>query len=1173
MVCNKVSGAGTGYVLLVGMLLSGSPALALNGCNAYMVGMHDYNDTVRQIMTVNGEARGWMLVMQSLDGYGGGQNAEVVAAANAGFGVVTRLHWGYGTTGTLPWNTLYDTFAQRAATFIQTHMPYCKVYHIGNEPTLCGEWPGGGAADGCCNCQNNTCYDVREKITVERYADCYRRVYNACVARGITGFRLAPAPTGTWAGDFRCPQHTFDTYDYVCYETRMYELIPHSMIGALTFHPKTSEHVTSQITSNEIFPAGAVFGCNHNQTVRRYFREYRDRLDNIPSDLRDRPIFLTELNPHNGGWTNNNNGYVVAALNELALWNSTSADRKITALMLYRWDDGVDLWDIHSRPQVHNDLRQAVLNGQTSNGLSICGNIPPTSTPTPDPGCTHTECFSTLPSWDSLWNRDADATWTSVAGGHEGNALQASISASGSSARVRWYAVSPNTTYTIRIRMRTTAVWTACFWMETGFRLGNHTAQDFDQSPASWTFVKKFDGDCGSYENGNTTWLAYETSVNTGSSTAISIGYKMGSAAVGTFVGQWDSLDLVPAGSQPTSTPTRTATRTPTFTNTVPGPTSTPTVPGPTNTPPSGDIVNEPFTTMPAWTSTYDAGWGSAGAWAIASGGQAGTFLQGSRSTQGSSARVSVYTVPANTNITVAAYLRCPSHAGEYWMEFGYRLGANTAQNFDDNVSAWTLVKKFDNTGSNENGNGNTWTLYSAQLNTGSNTQISIGYKLGSFLGAAPTTGWDSLRVYGTGSPQPTATPALTQPGPTNTPPAGDLIFEPFDTMPSWSSTFSAGWGSDAAWSIAAGGQTGTHLNSARDTQGSAARVMVYTVPPNSPLTLSVYMRCPSFGGNYWMEFGYRLGAFTAQDFDSNPVQWTLVRKFDNTGSYENGNGNTWTLYSAAFNTGTSTQLSVGFKLGSYLGAGPTVGWDTLRVTGSGSVVTGTPTPSWTPTVPSTATFTPTRTSTPLVLNDADGDGIDDALEGYPPSAGQSNRYLADSDNDSLGDGVEDQNRNGARDPGETYTRYQDSDADQLQDGIEVLFLRSDPLNPASPGTFVDADGDGLPSTIDLNDANPDTDGDFYSDGYEAVTLGLLAAYDNFTKPPLGDVTRDGFASNVDALAVQALFLSLVGPQTLATSNSDVNCDGFVTNVDALIIQSFFLRVLLRLPLCSISAP
>jgi hypothetical protein len=56
-----------------------------------------------------------------------------------------------------------------------------------------------------------------------------------------------------------------------------------------------------------------------------------------------------------------------------------------------------------------------------------------------------------------------------------------------------------------------------------------------------------------------------------------------------------------------------------------------------------------------------------------------------------------------------------------------------------------------------------------------------------------------------------------------------------------------------------------------------------------------------------------------------------MIKKFDSYGG-QNGNGNNWTQYSVNVNTGSNTQVSIGYKLGSSGGGGPTVGWDTLRI-------------------------------------------------------------------------------------------------------------------------------------------------------------------------------------------------------------------------------------------------
>lgn len=205
--------------------------------------------------------------------------------------------------------------------------------------------------------------------------------------------------------------------------------------------------------------------------------------------------------------------------------------------------------------------------------------------------------------------------------------------------------------------------------------------------------------------------------------------------------------------------------------------------------------------------------------------------------------------------------------------------------------------------------------------------------------------------------------------------------------------------------------------------------------------------------------------------------------------------------------------------------------------------------------------------------SDSDFDGLADPLEGNPPVPGQSNTYLPDSDGDGLIDGLEDANRNGLRDAGETGSRINDSDSDRLEDGIEVGITFTDPLNPTRPGNYLDADQDGLPALdaagamLDPNDHNPDIDGDGYSDGYEAMVLGLSAVGLSSLRPDLGDVFADGQVTNLDALVIQTMLLRLIGYDAHSSNHGDANRDGFISNLDALVISSFFLGITERLPL------
>ncbi len=158
-----------------------------------------------------------------------------------------------------------------------------------------------------------------------------------------------------------------------------------------------------------------------------------------------------------------------------------------------------------------------------------------------------------------------------------------------------------------------------------------------------------------------------------------------------------------------------------------------------------GATVAEDFDGVPSWTSEWNATWGGQASWSAAGGGQAGNHLQATRSNDGSSSKVKVYTLNTNTSYTVSIWMKGASSSTAYWVECAYRLGSHSAQNFDESSGSWTMIQKFSNTGTN--GNGDAWTKYSKTFNSGSNTQISVGFKTGKSGGAGPVARWDTLRV------------------------------------------------------------------------------------------------------------------------------------------------------------------------------------------------------------------------------------------------------------------------------------------------------------------------------------------------------------------------------------------------------------------------------------------
>lgn len=185
--------------------------------------------------------------------------------------------------------------------------------------------------------------------------------------------------------------------------------------------------------------------------------------------------------------------------------------------------------------------------------------------PTPVP-CLLTECFDTLPNWSSTHDDSGAAGWT-VINSQAGKCLQVSRNSPGSSARVLNFPVPPNTPCDLSIYMKTGGTYTACFWAETAYREGTHTAQDFNQNSTAWTMIQKFDGDCGAFPNGQTTWTQYQANNVTFTGTTISVGLKLGCGDTTSVTANWDSLNVAARNVSPTVT--RTATLGPTATATV----------------------------------------------------------------------------------------------------------------------------------------------------------------------------------------------------------------------------------------------------------------------------------------------------------------------------------------------------------------------------------------------------------------------------------------------------------------------------------------------------------------------------------------------------------------------------------------------------------------------------
>lgn len=190
---------------------------------------------------------------------------------------------------------------------------------------------------------------------------------------------------------------------------------------------------------------------------------------------------------------------------------------------------------------------------------------------------------------------------------------------------------------------------------------------------------------------------------------------------------------------------------------------------------------------------------------------------------------------------------------------------------------------------------------------------------------------------------------------------------------------------------------------------------------------------------------------------------------------------------------------------------------------------------------------------------DTDKDGKPDVCESSTPGAADTNLLLPDSDGDGLLDSEEA--------PGActnhpnaivmTDPRKKDTDGDTIPDAIEIRFLHTDPLSASdpAPGSFVDADGDGVPASIDPDDTKADTDGDFYSDWYEMAHG--FSPTDAASFPGLGDVNDSKTVTNVDILKLKQ-YVAIKNPTgTIVPANMDVNLNGTITNTDILRLKQY----------------
>ncbi len=706
------------------------------GESPYLFGLHDPGG--ENHMADKGH-KGWILFTEAI-----GHNAADPTGrdyrpwADQGYGVIVRLNNDYGSGGGIPYQKHYDAFAQRAANFVGAS-PGAHLWIIANEMNWQVEWP---AYEG-----------FEEPTTPTLYAQCYLKVRAKIKSLGGHATdQVMPGPSGTY-GLFQNSQ------DWVSYYVEVLNRIGQGNVDAVVIHTYTHGSNPGFVSDESKFLDPRVSNLHWN------FRAYRDYLAAIPAWSRTLPVYITETD-QNDPWADVNSGWVQAVYREINDWNLAAGTQKIRAVCLYRWQNK-DPWVIEGKWGVINDFRDACGNDYR---WPVSGGTPPPPPPPPPPTGQPDVIVTSLSYSNGLFtctvkNQGTGPTPAGVVIGvgyyvdnvQRGWGTVPGPLAAGASVSVE----TGSGTFTIGNGTHTIMAYADDV---NRFNESNEGNNQLSQSITIGALPPPSQPDVIvtslTYSNGvfgsvvkNQGGAATPAGVTVGVAYWVDGAYRTWGAVAGPLAAGSSATVGTNGGSFVISAGTHTIMAVADDVNRFleaneSNNSLTQSVTVGSGSPGGG---GEAFESIPAWSSTNDASWGTAAAWAVLGGGAAGNYLACGRNTAGSSEKVLVFSVPSNATIEVAVYMRCAATGLSYWMESACRPGNWSAADFDANGGSWTMIKKFDSSGG-QNGNGDAWTRYSLQVATGSATQLSVGFKLGSTNGGGPTVGWDQLQWATSGS-------------------------------------------------------------------------------------------------------------------------------------------------------------------------------------------------------------------------------------------------------------------------------------------------------------------------------------------------------------------------------------------------------------------------------------
>ncbi|MCC6454179.1 MAG: DUF3380 domain-containing protein [Caldilineaceae bacterium] len=261
--------------------------------------------------------------------------------AERGYRVIVRLNNGYKPDGTIPAPSLYESFAQRCATFVAVSQG-CQRWIIGNEPNHEQERPNG------------------QIIRAVDYARCFMLCRNA-IKRVNSTHKVIVAAVAPWDQT---------SGDWLAYWRTMLQTIADNAIAdnattndagadGISLHAYTHGPDPSLITSE-----------HREHGWLWHFRTYRDQLAAVPASMRHLPVDLTEtdqLEP----WADANTGWVQMAMREVDAWNRTSGNQMIRSVVLYRWPRHDKVYSFADKAGVQDDFREACKQSYVVPGVSV----------------------------------------------------------------------------------------------------------------------------------------------------------------------------------------------------------------------------------------------------------------------------------------------------------------------------------------------------------------------------------------------------------------------------------------------------------------------------------------------------------------------------------------------------------------------------------------------------------------------------------------------------------------------------------------------------------------------------------------------------------------------------------------------------------------------------------